>query len=92
MTFVAIVCGNLAMILAYRSRELLIVHALRQANPALWIIVGGTLLALGAALYVPALAEVFRFSAPALKDVALAAMAGVMAVGAYELWRFAQRD
>jgi len=89
--FAAIVFGNLAMILAYRSRDGLIVRALRKPNPALWIIVAATLVALGIALYVPQAAAIFRFSPPAPGDLALAAAAGMAAVLAYGVWQFARR-
>ena len=90
--FSAIVFGNLAMILAYRSRDRLIVHALRQNNPALWVIIAGTLAALACALYVPQVAAIFRFTAPSLTDLGLAACAGAGAVAVYDLWRYAHRD
>ena len=89
--FAAIVSGNLAMILAYRSRERLIVQALREPNPALWLIVAGTLAGLALALYVPSVATLFRFAPPALGDLALAAAAGIAGVAAGEASKLARR-
>jgi len=89
--FAAIVFGNLAMILAYRSRDRLIAQSLRRPNPALWIIFAGTIAALATALYVPPVAGIFRFSTPSASDLALAACAGAAAVVVYDLWRFLRR-
>jgi Ca2+-transporting ATPase len=88
--FAAIVSGNLAMILAYRSRERLILRALAEPNPALWLIVAGTLAALAVAFYVPAVAALFRFAAPAGADLLAGVAAGVAPVAAYDLWRLAR--
>jgi len=87
MAFTAIVFGNLAMILAFRASGRPIAHALRQPNPALWIIVAGTLIGLGIALYAPEVAEIFRFTALAPADLALAACAGVAGVAGYGVFR-----
>ena len=91
IAFTAIVFGNLAMILAYRSREKFIAHALRQSNPALWIIVVTTIAALLISLYVPWVSGLFRFAAPSASDFAVAALAGIVAVLAYDLRRFTKR-
>jgi Ca2+-transporting ATPase len=91
IAFAAIVFGNLAMILAYRSRGQTIVRALRAPNPALWWILGLTLAALAAALYVPAVAGVFRFAPLAAADLALAVLAGLAGVTAFEAAKLARR-
>ena len=87
LAFAGIVFGNLAMILACRSREQTILHALLRPNAAFWAVAAGALVALGVALYVPAVAAIFRFAAPGVGDLALAALAGVGGVLAYELLR-----
>jgi Ca2+-transporting ATPase len=92
IAFIAIVFGNLAMILAYRSREQRIAHALRQSTPALWIILAAAIAALCISLYVPSVSALFRFAAPSVADLAVAALAGVVAVLAYDQWRFATRS
>ncbi len=85
--FAALVFGNLAMIHATRSRERPILGALRSANPVLWWITGGTLAALAIAIYVPAVAEVFRFAPLAPRDLAVAAAAGVVGVLWYDAYK-----
>ena len=82
--FAAIVFANLALILSSRSRERTIVEMLRSPNPALWWVVGATLAALFAALYVPPIADIFRFAPLGPADVALAAVAGAAGVIWYE--------
>jgi len=62
LAFAALVCGNLTMIHATRSRDRMIVQSLRAANPVLWWITGATLVALAVATYLPPVAAVFRFS------------------------------
>ena len=84
LAFAAIVFGNLAMILAWRSQGRPIVRALGRRNPAFWGVVAAALAALAAVLYVPAAAAIFRFAAPAAGDLALAALAGVAGVLVYD--------
>jgi Ca2+-transporting ATPase len=91
IAFAAIVCGNLGMILAYRARERSIAQVLGSANPAFWSVVAATMAALGVALYVRPVAEIFRFVGPATADLAVAAAAGAAGIGAYELVRLARR-
>jgi Ca2+-transporting ATPase len=85
--FAAIVFGNLAMIHATRSRERPMLAALRSPNPALWWITAGTLAALGASIYLPPVAEVFRFAPLAPVHLAAAAGAGVAGVLWYEAYK-----
>jgi Ca2+-transporting ATPase len=84
VAFAAIVFGNLGMILACRSRETTLLGALARPNPAFWWVLGGALTALGSALYVPAVAAIFRFAAPGAGDLAIAAAAGMLAVVLYD--------
>ena len=88
--FAAIVFGNLAMIHATRSRDRTLREALRRPNPALWWITAGTLAALALAIYVPPVADIFRFaplSAGHLTVAALAGFAGVLWYEAYKVMR-----
>ncbi len=86
--FAAIVFGNLAMIHATRFRDRLFLDALRSPNPALWWITGGTLAALGLSIYVPPVADVFRFAPLAPGYLALAAAAGITGVLWYEVYKW----
>jgi Ca2+-transporting ATPase len=91
VAFAAIVLGNLALLFSMRSRSRTIVETLPAPNPALWWISVGALAALAAAIYVPALASLFRFSALSAIELALAAAAGIGGVAWYELWKLARR-
>ena len=82
MGFAAIVCGNVAMILAYRSA--------RGPNPALWWIVVLTIAALLASIYLPAAAEVFRFAPLGAADLVAAALGGIAGVAAYQAIKLAR--
>ena len=62
MTFAAVVLANLGLIFSNRSRQATLPETLRRPNPALWWIVGGTLLGLALALYAEPLREIFRFA------------------------------
>jgi hypothetical protein len=50
-------------------------------------VVAGALAALGVALYVPAVAAIFRFAPPAAGDLGVAAAAGIAGVVLYDLAR-----
>ena len=61
LAFVALVVGNIAMILAGRSFSTSIVRALSRPNPVLWTVLGVDAALLTAILGWPALRELFRF-------------------------------
>ncbi len=85
--FAAIVFGNIAMIHATRSRYRSILETLPRANPALWWVTGAALTALAAAIYVPPVADLFRFAPLPGVPLAVAAAAGVGGVLWYEAYK-----
>src|SRR6185295_15836605 len=89
--FATIVFGNLALILASRSSDGTILDTLRRPNPALWWVIGGALVALAGAIYVPAAAEIFRFAPLGVPEMALALGAGALGVLELELVKLAKR-
>jgi Ca2+-transporting ATPase len=89
--FAAVVFGNLALILATRSRELTIVASLARPNRALWWIVGGTLAALAGALYVPVAASLFRFAPLGAAELGVALGAGLAGIAWLEALKLARR-
>jgi Ca2+-transporting ATPase len=91
MAFSALVAGNLGLIFANRSHELTVLEMATRENAALWWIVGGTLAALGATLYVPAIAHVFRFAPLAPGELVAGAACGFVSVGWYDLRKILQR-
>jgi Ca2+-transporting ATPase len=78
IAFAAIVFGNLAMILAYRS--------LGRTNPAFWTVCAAALAALAVVLYVPAVAAIFRVAAPGAGVLLVAVAAG--AAGPVARWMY----
>ena len=88
--FTSIVFGNLAMIHATRTRDRSVFRALAKPNPALWMVTAGALAALVAAVYLPAMAALFRFAPlPPLPFVlaALSGAGGVLFYDAYKAFR-----
>jgi Ca2+-transporting ATPase len=64
LAFLAIVIANLTMIFVSRSRSDSYATLFARSNRIFWWIAASTTLALGATMYVPVMASVFRFSAP----------------------------
>jgi Ca2+-transporting ATPase len=91
LAFTTLVAGNLALIFANRSHRLTLLELATQENAALWWIVAGATAALAASIYVPSAAAIFRFTAPGLRDFALAGAAGVASVLWYDLYKVARR-
>ena len=85
--FAAIVFANVATIHAVRSRDLTIIGSLGKPNPALWWITVGTLAALVAAIYVPPVADMFRFAPLSAAGIAVAAGAGLAGIAWYEAYK-----
>jgi Ca2+-transporting ATPase len=91
LAFTALVCGNLGLIFANRSHALTVVEVLGQPNRALWWIVSGTLACLGAAIYVPGLANLFAFAPVTAAHLAAACVLGFASVAWYDAWKLARR-
>jgi Ca2+-transporting ATPase len=87
MAFVTIVLGNLGLILANRSRSRTIFATLRFPNPALWWVMGCTLLGVLLVLQIPYLRELFRFAPLGAADLMLCAAAAIMGVAWLELYK-----
>jgi Ca2+-transporting ATPase len=89
--FAVIVFGNLALILANRSRDHTILDTLSRPNPALWWVIAGALAALAGAIYVPAAARIFRFAPLSALELAVALGAGVLGILWLEAAKLARR-
>jgi len=89
--FATMVCANLALILVNRSHRLTVREMAAHPNRALWWIVPAALAALAAAIYVPALAEIFRFERPRASALAAALLAGVLCVSWFDALKVARR-
>ena len=89
VAFTGIVFGNVALILANRSRYASLRSMLGTYNPALWMVGAGALLALAATLMIEPVRALFRFDAIgiALFDLgAAAALPGLAALAALKLY------
>jgi Ca2+-transporting ATPase len=74
--FAALILCNLGLLLSHRQRGILV--ALRTVNPVFVAIAGAALGLLAAALWLPALADLFRFAPPPGRWLALSALTAVV--------------
>ncbi len=89
--FATLVVGNLALILSNRSARRPLWATLRTPNATLWAVVGGALLLLAAALYLPWAVEVLRFAPLPAHELAAAAGLGLASVLWFEALKWARR-
>jgi P-type Ca2+ transporter type 2C len=85
LAFVALVVGNIAMILAGRSFNTSVVRALSRPNPVLWTVLGVDAALLTAILSWPPLRELFRFGPLHLDDLLLCTGVGFATLLVLEL-------
>ena len=90
--FATLIIANLALIFANRSRTRSIVESLRAPNPALWAVTGATLVLLALALYLPLLAQIFRFTALTVAELAGACGIGIASVLWFEVLKLVRRN
>ena len=91
--FVALVAGNLGLILTNRSWVRSMAAMFREPNAALWWVVGGATVMLGLVLNVPALRSLLHLNALRPIDLGLCVLVGVTSVGWFEgfkSWRTKQ--
>jgi Ca2+-transporting ATPase len=89
--FVTLVMANLALIFSNRSRTRTIVESLRQRNAILWRVTVATLASLTMAVYLPFLANVFRFAPLSAAQLAAAAGVGLASVAGFEMHKLIRR-
>ncbi len=89
--FATLVTGNLALILSNRSASASLWTTLRTPNAVLWWVIGGALLLLGGALYLPWAVEVLRFAPLPAHELAAAVVLGLASVAWFELIKRARR-
>jgi Ca2+-transporting ATPase len=87
LAFTTLIVANLGLILTNRSWSRTILDTLRSPNPALWWVLGGAVFFLGMVLYVPFLRALFRFSMLHSVDLAICAVAGVVSIFWFELFK-----
>lgn len=80
LTFTTLIVANLGLILTNRSWSRTILETLSTPNAALWWVIGGALVFLGAVLYVPFLRDLFSFAFLHFIDLAICFMAGIASI------------
>lgn len=80
LTFTTLIIANLGLILTNRSWSRTILETLNSPNPALWWVVGGALVFLGAVLYIPSMRNLFGFAFLHFIDIAICFMAGIASI------------
>jgi P-type Ca2+ transporter type 2C len=84
LTFTTLIIANLGLILTNRSWSRTILSTLRSPNTALWWVLGGAAIFLGAVLYVPVLRDLFRLSTLHLMELVICFCAGVVSIMWFE--------
>ena len=84
LTFTTLIIANLGLILTNRSRSRTILNTLSSPNAALWWVLGGAAVLLGAVLYIPALRSLFHLSALHFGDLLICLCAGVVSIIGFE--------
>ena len=85
LAFAALVISFLTIILVNRSATRSLLSMMRSPNPALWWVLGGAVLLLGASLSVPVLQRLFSFAPLHRDDLALSLIAGFLCLMWFEL-------
>ncbi len=92
LSFAALVASFLMIILVNRSWTRSALSMMREPNPALWWVLSGAAVLLGAILTVPALRRLFSFSPLHTDDLALSVLAGVLCLLWFELLKRFRRS
>jgi Ca2+-transporting ATPase len=88
LTFTTLIIANLGLILANRSWSRTILATLRAPNAALWWVVGGTVVFLGLALFIPALRGLFNFGVLHAVDLLISLAAGSVSILWFEMLKW----
>jgi len=88
LTFTTLIAANLCLILTNRSWSRTIPATLNDPNPALWWVIGGTLLFMGLVLYIPVLRHLFKFDRLHAPDLWLCLAMGVASIFWFEGLKF----
>ncbi len=91
LTFTTLIVANLALILTNRSWEGTIRETLASPNPTLWLIFTGTLVAIGLALFLSSIRNLFRFAPLSFLDISICISAGCFSVFWFEIFKLAAR-
>lgn len=85
LAFTTLVIANLCLILTNRSWSNTIIENIKKPNPAMWWIIGGAVVFISAALFVPFMRHLFHFDSLNLNDIVLCITAGIFSIVWFEL-------
>ena len=85
--FIALVAGNVGLILFNRAFDANILSVLRRPNPALWGMLAATCVLLAAAVLIPPLRDLFHFKAIPAATAGLAVLVGLAVLPVLALMR-----
>ncbi len=78
LAFTTLIVASLGLILANRSWSRSVFDAVRTRNPALWWVIGGSLVFLAVALYIPTIRGAFHFARLHQDDLAVCVLVGLL--------------
>ena len=87
LTFTTLIIANIGLILTNRSRSRTILNTLKSPNTALWWVLGGAAVFLGAVLYIPYLRNLFRLSTLHFVDLLICLCAGLFSIIPFEVFK-----
>ncbi len=88
--FTVLVLSNLLLVLASRSMKYTVFRTIFYKNRAIPAILGASLVMLGAVLYVPFLAGLFRVAPLSVEEIGRCALAAFCGVAWFEVWKWAK--
>lgn len=86
--FTTIVLANLFLTLANRSFDFPLHKTIFYPNPALWKILAASLLMLGAVIYIPVVAALFKINPLTATDLAWCLLFAFCSVAWFEIWKW----
>jgi P-type Ca2+ transporter type 2C len=89
--FTTLVFGNLALIVTNASRSKNMIRIFKDKNKALYVVLTIAIIFLGAALYIPALRNIFHFSVLGPTDLLICLALGIGTALWFELLKFFNR-
>jgi P-type Ca2+ transporter type 2C len=92
LAFTTLIIANIGLILINRSWSHSALATLRSPNAALWWVIGGAVVFLGLALYVPVLRELFRFAELHWIDLGVCLAAGAGSILWFELFKLMSKQ
>ena len=87
LTFLTLVIANVSLIFTNRSWTRTIAGSLRESNPALWWVTGGSTVLMTLLIFVPPIRNAFRFAALNWRQLIICLALGVSSVLWFELWK-----